>query len=115
MQVIAMINPCDNISDIRFLFYKYVLKNHNFDVIYTGGTLPLSEIKEVYKIKPFRYLVINAGEYGSVKNMSDCLAGFIKSNKIKKIIFTDLPPGKKKKTRQQIIFCSVPVLKVLFT
>ncbi|HOP58567.1 MAG TPA: MerR family transcriptional regulator [Bacteroidales bacterium] len=106
MPVIAMINPCDNISDISFLFCKYVLKNHNFDVIFTGGTLPLSEIKEVYKIKPFRYLVINAGEYGSVKNMSDCLAGFIKSNKIKKIIFTDCHPEEEDNTSADYILFS---------
>ena len=55
---VAMINTSDNLSDNNFLFYKYALRKRGFDVIFTGGILPASEVIEIYKIKPFEYLVL---------------------------------------------------------
>ena len=60
---IAMINTTDNLTDNNFLFYKYVLKKRGYDVIFTGGTLPASEVIEIYKIKSFEYLVINSSGF----------------------------------------------------
>jgi DNA-binding transcriptional MerR regulator len=50
---IAMINTSDNLTDNNFLFYKYALKKRGYDVIFTGGILPASEVVEIHKIKPF--------------------------------------------------------------
>jgi DNA-binding transcriptional MerR regulator len=48
---VAMINTSDNLTDNNFLFYKYALRKRGFDVIFTGGILPASEVVEIYKIK----------------------------------------------------------------
>ncbi|MDQ1332815.1 MAG: merR-type protein, partial [Bacteroidota bacterium] len=50
VSTVAMINTSDNLSDNNFLFYKYALKKRGYDVIYTGGILPASEVIEIYKI-----------------------------------------------------------------
>lgn len=62
-QTAAMINTYDVLSDINFHFYKYVLRKRGFDVIYTGGLLPASEVVEIFKIKPFDYLVVNSSGF----------------------------------------------------
>ena len=58
-----MINTSDNQSDNNFLFYKYALKKSGYDVIFTGGILPASEVIEIHKIKSFEYLVVNSGSF----------------------------------------------------
>jgi len=60
---IAMINTSDNLTDNNFLFYKYVLKKRGYDVIFTGGILPASEVIEIHKIKPFEFLVVNSSAF----------------------------------------------------
>ena len=60
---VAMINTSDNLSDNNFLFYKYALKKRGYDVIFTGGILPASEVIEIHKIKPFEYLVVNSSAF----------------------------------------------------
>jgi len=56
---VAMVNTSDNFSDNNFLFYKYALRKRGYEVIFTGGILPGSEVLEMHRIKPFKYLVIN--------------------------------------------------------
>jgi DNA-binding transcriptional MerR regulator len=95
---IAMINTSDNLTDNNFLFYKYVLKKRGFDVIFTGGILPASEVVEMYKIKPFEYLVVNSSAFDFAEKKIGYFTNIGKSLKLKKIILTDSPEEFTKKS-----------------
>ena len=89
---VAMINTSENLtSDNNFLFYKYILKKRGFDVIFTGGILPASEVIEIYKIKPFVYLIVNSSSFGFGGKKISYFRNLGKSLMIKKIIITDSP------------------------
>jgi len=105
---VAMINTSDNLSDNNFLFYKYALKRRGFNVIYTGGILPASEVLEIHKIKPFRYLVVNSGAFDYAKKKIDYFSSIGRSLSIKKIIFTDYPGAAVKRMSERIILSSDP-------
>ncbi len=60
---VAMINTSVNLPDNNFLFYKYMLKKRGYDVIFTGGILPASEVIEIHKLKTFDYLVVNSSAF----------------------------------------------------
>lgn len=94
---VAMINTSDNLTDNNFLFYKYVLRKRGFDVIFTGGILPSSEVMEIYKIKPFEYLVVNSSAFDFAEKRIAYFTSAARSLMIKKVIFTDSPevPGEK--------------------
>jgi DNA-binding transcriptional MerR regulator len=105
---VAMINTSDNLSDNNFLFYKYVLKKRGFDVIYTGGILPASEVIEMFKIKPFEYLVVNSSGFDFSKKKIGYFSNIGKSLMIKKIILTDYPDETDKKQQDRIIITRDP-------
>ena len=86
-----MINTSDNLTDNNFLFYKYALKKRGFDVIFTGGILPASEVIEIHKIKPFEYLVVNSSAFDFAEKKIGYFNSIGKSLMIKKIILTDSP------------------------
>lgn len=88
---VAMINTSDNLTDNNFLFYKYSLKKRGFDVIFTGGVLPASEVIEMHKIKPFEYLVVNSSAFDFAEKKIGYFSNIGKSLMIKKIILTDSP------------------------
>jgi DNA-binding transcriptional MerR regulator len=88
---IAMINTSDNLTDNNFLFYKYALKKRGFDVIFTGGILPASEVIEIHKIKPFEYLVVNSNAFDFAEKRIGYFSSIGNSLMIKKIILTDSP------------------------
>jgi len=88
---VAMINTSDNLTDNNFLFYKYVLKKRGFDVIFTGGILPSSEVIEIHKIKHFEYLVVNSGAFDFAEKKVGYFNNIGKSLMLKKIILTDSP------------------------
>jgi MerR family transcriptional regulator, light-induced transcriptional regulator len=88
---VAMINTSDNLTDNNFLFYKYALKKRGFDVIFTGGILPASEVIEIHKIKPFEYLVVNSSAFDFAEKKIGYFNSIGKSLMIKKIILTDSP------------------------
>jgi DNA-binding transcriptional MerR regulator len=88
---VAMINTSDNLTDNNFLFYKYSLKKRGFDVIFTGGILPASEVIEMHKIKPFDYLVVNSSAFDFAEKKIGYFSSIGKSLMIKKIILTDSP------------------------
>jgi DNA-binding transcriptional MerR regulator len=104
----AMINTSDNMSDNNFLFYKYVLKSRNFDVIFTGGILPSSEVIEIHKIKPFDYLVVNSGAFDYERKKITYFSSISKSLIIKKVILTDYPEPLEKKTPDNILVARNP-------
>lgn len=104
----AMINTSDNMSDNNFLFYKYVLKSRNFDVIFTGGILPSSEVIEIHKIKPFDYLVVNSGAFDYERKKISYFSSISKSLIIKKVILTDYPEPLEKKTPDNILVARNP-------
>jgi len=112
---IAMINTSDNLSDNNFLFYKYVLRKRGFDVIFTGGILPASEVVEIFKIKPFEYLVVNSSAFDFSEKKIGYFNTIGKSLLIKKIILTDYPEEPEKKTPEKIIITRNPseFLKVI--
>jgi hypothetical protein len=105
---VAMINTSDNLTDINFLFYKYVLKKRGFDVIYTGGVLPASEVIEIHKIKPFSLLVVNSSAFDFAEKKIGYFNSIGKSLMIKKIILTDYPEEKEKKYQDKLIITRDP-------
>lgn len=88
---VAMINTADNLNDNNFLFYKYILRKRGYDVIFTGGILPSSEVTEIHKIKPFEYLVVNSNAFDFDEKKTEYFNSTGKSLKLKKIILTDIP------------------------
>jgi len=112
---VAMINTSDNLSDNNFLFYKYVLRKRGFDVIYTGGILPASEVIEMFKIKPFDYLIVNSSGFDFEKKKIGYFSNIGKSLMIKKIIFTDFPDEKERKQQERLAFTKDPADFITFT
>jgi len=112
---VAMINTSDNLTDNNFLFYKYALKKRGFNVIFTGGILPASEVVEIYKIKPFEYLVVNSGAFDFAEKKIGYFSSIGKSLLIKKIILTDYPDEAEKKIPEKILITRNPAefLKVI--
>jgi DNA-binding transcriptional MerR regulator len=106
--VVAMINTSDNLTDNNFLFYKYALKKRGYDVIYTGGILPSSEVVEIHKIKPFEFLVVNSSAFDFAEKKIGYFNNIGKSLKIKRIIFTDFPDYSEKKRFDKMIFSGNP-------
>jgi DNA-binding transcriptional MerR regulator len=106
---VAMINTSDNLTDTNFLFYKYSLKKRGFDVIFTGGVLPASEIIEIHKIKPFEYLVVNSSAFDFAEKKIGYFNSIGKSLMIKKIILTDSPEEYSKKYSDKLIVTKDPV------
>lgn len=105
---VAMINTSDNLTDNNFLFYKYVLRKRGFDVIFTGGILPSSEVIEIYKIKPFDYLVVNSNSFDFASKKIGYFSNIGKSLRIRKIILTDSPLEYDKKLSDKIILVRDP-------
>ena len=105
---VAMINTSDNLTDNNFLFYKYVLKKRGYDVIFTGGILPASEVIEIHKIKPFEYLVINSSAFDFAEKKAGYFTSIGKSLKIKKIILTDSPEDFTRKFYDNIVLTNDP-------
>lgn len=88
---VAMINTADNLNDNNFLFYKYILRKRGYDVIFTGGILPSSEVTEIHRIKPFEYLVVNSNAFDFDDKKTEYFNSTGKSLKLKRIILTDIP------------------------
>ena len=105
---VAMINTSDNLTDNNFLFYKYALKKRGFDVIFTGGILPSSEVIEMHKIKPFEYLVVNSSAFDFAEKKIGYFSSIGKSLMIKKIILTDSPEEFKNKSNDKLILTKDP-------
>ena len=114
---VAMINTSDNLTDNNFLFYKYALKKRGYDVIFTGGILPASEVIEIHKIKPFEYLVVNSSAFDFGKKKIGYFSSIGKSLLIKKIILTDYPEQPEKRIPENIIITRNPAdfLKIVPT
>jgi DNA-binding transcriptional MerR regulator len=105
---IAMINTSDNLTDNNFLFYKYVLKKRGFDVIFTGGILPSSEVIEIHKIKQFEYLVVNSSAFDFAEKKIGYFSSIGKALMIKKIILTDSPEEYTRKSSEKLIIVKDP-------
>lgn len=105
---VAMINTTDCFSVNNLLFYKYALRKRGFDVIFPGGILPASEITEIYKIKPFDYLVVKSRAFEFVETEISYFVNIAKSLLIKKIILADYPNEYDKKTYEKIIITRDP-------
>lgn len=101
--VVAMINTSDNLSDNNFLFYKYALKRRGYDVIFTGGILPASEVIEIYKIKPFDYLIVNSSAFDFARKKIGYFNNIGKSLMIRKIILTDSPEVIDRKLNNKLV------------
>jgi MerR family transcriptional regulator, light-induced transcriptional regulator len=112
---VAMINTSDNLTDNNFLFYKYALRKRGFDVIFTGSILPASEVVEIYKIKPFEFLVVNSSAFDFAEKKIAYFNSIAKSLMIKKTVFTDSPEEYGKKYYEKVILTKDPAdfLKVL--
>lgn len=106
--VVAMVNTSDNLTDNNFLFYKYVLKKRGFDVIFTGGILPASEVAEIFRIKPFDYLVVNSSAFDFAEKKISYFNETGHSLKIKKVILTDSPEQEGRKAWDKLIFTADP-------
>ncbi|HKK42422.1 MAG TPA: MerR family transcriptional regulator [Bacteroidales bacterium] len=105
---IAMINTSDNLTDNNFLFYKYALRERGYDVIFTGGILPASEVIEMHKIKAFDYLVVNSSAFDFAEKKIGYFTSIGKSLMLRKIIFTDSPEQLTRKTYDKVIITKDP-------
>lgn len=105
---IAMINTSDNLTDNNFLFYKYVLKKRGFDVIFTGGILPSTEVFEIHKIKPFDYLIVNSSAFDFAEKKIEYFNNIGKALQLKKIFLTDTPEGVYRKSSEKLIMTRDP-------
>jgi DNA-binding transcriptional MerR regulator len=105
---VAMINTSDNLIDNNFLFYKYALKKRGYDVIFTGGILPASEVIEIYKIKSFDYLVVNSSSFDFAQKKTGYFNNIGKSLMIKKIILTDFLVENEKSDPDKLIITRDP-------
>lgn len=105
---VAMINTSENLNDNNFLFYKYVLKKRGFDVIYTGGVLPASEVIEIHKIKSFDLLVVNSGGFDFAKKKISYFNNIGKLLNLRKVIFTDFPDGSETRSQDKIAITNDP-------
>jgi DNA-binding transcriptional MerR regulator len=105
---IAMINTSDSFTDCNFLFYKYILKKRGYDVIFTGGVLPCSEVIEMHKIKPFENLVVNSGSFQFAEKKIGYFHNIGKSLMLKKIILTDSTETDVKKDHNNLIITNNP-------
>ena len=105
---VAMINLSEHYSDDNFLFYKYVMKKRGYEVIFTGGVLPASEVFEIQKIKSFRYLVVNSGSFDFDTKKFEYFLNIAKSHSIRKIIFTDYHGSLEKKASDRIMITRDP-------
>lgn len=105
---VAMINTSDNLSDNNFLFYKYALKKRGYDVIFTGGILPASEVIEIHKIKPYDYLIVNSSAFDFARKKIGYFSSIGKSLLIKKIILTDFPETQDKRLPENILITKNP-------
>jgi DNA-binding transcriptional MerR regulator len=105
---VAMINTSDNFSDNNFLFYKYALRKRGFEVIFSGGILPASEVIEIHRIKSFKYLIVNSGGFDFAKKKIEYFSTISKSLQIKKIIFTDYPGVPERRSPENIVITSDP-------
>jgi DNA-binding transcriptional MerR regulator len=105
---VAMINTSDNLSDNNFLFYKYALKKRGYDVIFTGGILPASEVIEIHKIKPFDYLVVNSSAFDFARKKIGYFSSIGRSLLIRRIILTDYPEFQEKKIPENILITRNP-------
>ncbi len=106
---IAMINTSDNYAENNFLFYKYALKKRGYDVIFTGGILPASEVIEIHKIKPFDYLIVNSSAFDFAEKKLEYFNSIGKSLMIKKIILADSPGILSKKSYDKLIITKDPL------
>ena len=105
---VAMINTSDNLTDNNFLFYKYVLRKRGFDVIFTGGILPSTEVHEIYKIKPFDYLIVNSSAFDFAEKKIEYFNNIGKTLQLKKIVLTDSPAEVYRKSNNKLIMTKDP-------
>lgn len=105
---VAMINTSVNLPDNNFLFYKYMLKKRGFDVIFTGGILPASEVIEIHKLKTFDYLVVNSSAFDFARKKIGYFSTIGKSLLIRKIILTDYPDLNEKAVPDNILITRNP-------
>jgi DNA-binding transcriptional MerR regulator len=105
---IAMINTSETITDNNFLFYKYALKKRGFDVIFTGGILPASEVVEIHRIKSFDLLVVNSSSFDFDEKKISYFTALGKELMLKKIILTDSPEAPALNKNGKLILTSDP-------
>ena len=105
---VAMINMSDYLSDDNFLFYKYILRKRGYEVIYTGGTLPVSEVSEIHKVKAFKILIVNSGSFDFDSKRLEYFRNIAKLHSIKKVMLTDYPGNIDRKTAEKILITKDP-------
>jgi len=91
--VAVMINPSNNLCENNFAFYKYALRKRGFEVIYTGDILPSSEVTEIFRIKPFDYLIVNSSAFDFKEKKISYFINTSRLLKLKALILTDYPGG----------------------
>lgn len=105
---VAMINMSDYLSDDNFLFYKYILRKRGYEVIYTGGTLPVSEVSEIHKVKAFKILIVNSGSFDFDSKRIEYFRNIAKLHSIKKVMLTDYQGNIDRKTAEKILVTKDP-------
>ncbi|MFH0843645.1 MAG: hypothetical protein V1903_13650 [Bacteroidota bacterium] len=54
----------------------------SFFYLFTGGILPAPEVIEIYKIKPYKYLVVNSRSFDFARNRVASFKGCVKSAEV---------------------------------
>jgi MerR family transcriptional regulator, light-induced transcriptional regulator len=108
--VFAVINTSGTRAEIGLLFNRYVIRNMGVDVIYPGDQLPSGEIAEIYKMRPFNFLVMS---YNTTHSDTKSLAHYSNIGKelgLTKIILTEEPQDEDATPYSNIIVAPTPVL-----
>ncbi|MFN8240631.1 MAG: MerR family transcriptional regulator [Bacteroidales bacterium] len=105
---VAMINTSDSFNDCNFLFYKYALKRRGYDVIFTGGLLPPSEVLEIHKVKPFTFLLVNCGTFDFANRKIEYFTKISRSLNLRKVVFCDYPGSSGARKNERILITKDP-------
>jgi DNA-binding transcriptional MerR regulator len=108
--VFAVINTSGARAEIGLLFNRYVIRNMGFDVIYPGDQLPVGEISEIHRMRPFNYLVMSYDSSNSDTRPLQYYSNLGKQLGLNKIILTEIPEEEDYTQFDNIIVAATPVL-----
>ncbi|NME68365.1 MerR family transcriptional regulator [Flammeovirga aprica] len=80
--------PEGELHEITLLFASYIIKSRGFKVTYLGQSLPMQELKEVYKTTPSEYMLTVSTSLLKIGNLQDYILQLGKEFSDTKIFLT---------------------------
>ncbi|KXX70146.1 MerR family transcriptional regulator [Flammeovirga sp. SJP92] len=80
--------PEGELHEITLLFASYIIKSRGFKVTYLGQSLPMQELKEVYKTTPSEYMLTVSTSLLKIGNLQDYILQLGKEFPDTKILLT---------------------------